>query len=213
MQRSVPCRWQWGRWFDTYLPSYPVSQEPPFRLVLLVGATSWGLLRWDGGCAAATPLEGCWSVSCSYCSQVLSREVDACVTDLLKELVRFQDRMYQKDPVKARAKRRLVLGLREVLKHLKLRRLKCVIISPNCERIQSKGEGASAPRGQCARFLLTQHLVSGVHLPTTCLALGSQSSSWQGSRWPRGPLAAGQGTPPSCSTPGWRRFARAGEVG
>nr|XP_044987669.1 selenocysteine insertion sequence-binding protein 2 isoform X3 [Jaculus jaculus] len=74
-----------------------------------------------------------------YCSQMLSKEVDACVTDLLKELVRFQDRMYQKDPVKAKTKRRFVLGLREVLKHLKLRKLKCVIISPNCEKIQSKG--------------------------------------------------------------------------
>ncbi|XP_066113634.1 selenocysteine insertion sequence-binding protein 2 isoform X5 [Saccopteryx bilineata] len=74
-----------------------------------------------------------------YCSQVLSKEVDACVIDLLKELVRFQDRMYQKDPVKAKTKRRLVLGLREVLKHLRLRKLKCVIISPNCEKIQSKG--------------------------------------------------------------------------
>ncbi|XP_027811221.2 selenocysteine insertion sequence-binding protein 2 isoform X2 [Marmota flaviventris] len=74
-----------------------------------------------------------------YCSQMLSKEVDACVTDLLKELVRFQDRMYQKDPVKAKTKRRLVLGLREVVKHLKLRKLKCVIISPNCEKIQSKG--------------------------------------------------------------------------
>ncbi|XP_006902628.1 PREDICTED: selenocysteine insertion sequence-binding protein 2 [Elephantulus edwardii] len=74
-----------------------------------------------------------------YCSQMLSKEVDACVTDLLKELVRFQDRMYQKDPIKAKTKRRLVLGLREVLKHLKLKKLKCVIISPNCEKIQSKG--------------------------------------------------------------------------
>ncbi|XP_006872652.1 PREDICTED: selenocysteine insertion sequence-binding protein 2 [Chrysochloris asiatica] len=74
-----------------------------------------------------------------YCSQMLSKEVDACVMDLLKELVRFQDRMYQKDPVKAKTKRRIVLGLREVLKHLKLKRLKCVIISPNCEKIQSKG--------------------------------------------------------------------------
>ncbi|XP_014445584.1 selenocysteine insertion sequence-binding protein 2 isoform X2 [Tupaia chinensis] len=74
-----------------------------------------------------------------YCSQMLSKEVDACVTDLLKELVRFQDRMYQKDPVKAKTKRRVVLGLREVLKHLKLKKLKCVIISPNCEKIQSKG--------------------------------------------------------------------------
>ncbi|KAM6033466.1 selenocysteine insertion sequence-binding protein 2 isoform 3-T3 [Chlamydotis macqueenii] len=74
-----------------------------------------------------------------YCSQVLSKEVDSCVTDLLKELVRFQDRLYQKDPVKAKMKRRLVMGLREVLKHLKLKKLKCVIISPNCEKIQSKG--------------------------------------------------------------------------
>ncbi|XP_039217359.1 selenocysteine insertion sequence-binding protein 2 isoform X1 [Crotalus tigris] len=74
-----------------------------------------------------------------YCTQVLSKEVDSCVTDLLKELLRFQDRLYQKDPVKAKSKRRLVMGLREVLKHLKLKKLKCVIISPNCEKIQSKG--------------------------------------------------------------------------
>ncbi|XP_069083653.1 selenocysteine insertion sequence-binding protein 2 [Pleurodeles waltl] len=74
-----------------------------------------------------------------YCNQVLSKEVDSCVTDLLKELVRFQDRLFQKDPVKAKVKRRLVMGLREVLKHLKLKKLKCVIISPNCEKIQSKG--------------------------------------------------------------------------
>ncbi|XP_030647423.1 selenocysteine insertion sequence-binding protein 2 isoform X2 [Chanos chanos] len=74
-----------------------------------------------------------------YCNQVLSKDVDECVTSLLRELVRFQDRLYQKDPMKARMKRRLVMGLREVLKHLKLKKVKCVIISPNCERIQSKG--------------------------------------------------------------------------
>lgn len=74
-----------------------------------------------------------------YCTQILSKDVDECVTTLLKELVRFQDRLYQKDPMKARMKRRIVMGLREVQKHLKLRKLKCVIISPNCERIQSKG--------------------------------------------------------------------------
>ncbi|XP_073322118.1 selenocysteine insertion sequence-binding protein 2 [Pagrus major] len=74
-----------------------------------------------------------------YCNQMLSKDVDECVTNLLKELVRFQDRLYQKDPMKARMKRRIVMGLREVLKHLKLRKVKCVVISPNCERIQSKG--------------------------------------------------------------------------
>ncbi|OCU01200.1 selenocysteine insertion sequence-binding protein 2 [Xenopus laevis] len=74
-----------------------------------------------------------------YCSQVLSKDVDNCVMDLLKELVRFQDRMFLKEPAKAKSKRRLVMGLREVLKHLKLQKLKCIIISPNCEKIQSKG--------------------------------------------------------------------------
>ncbi|XP_061585562.1 selenocysteine insertion sequence-binding protein 2-like isoform X2 [Cololabis saira] len=80
-----------------------------------------------------------------YCNQMLRKEVDECVTTLLKELVRFQDRLYHKDPMKARMKRRIVMGLREVLKHLKLRKVKCVIISPNCERVQAKGKLWDAP--------------------------------------------------------------------
>ncbi|KAM6425841.1 selenocysteine insertion sequence-binding protein 2-like isoform 2-T2 [Liasis olivaceus] len=74
-----------------------------------------------------------------YCNQVLSKEIDECVTLLLQELVSFQERIYLKDPIKAKAKRRLVMGLREVTKHMKLSKIKCVIISPNCEKIQSKG--------------------------------------------------------------------------
>ncbi|KAG7232810.1 hypothetical protein INR49_008040 [Caranx melampygus] len=31
------------------------------------------------------------------------------------------------------------MGLREVTKHMKLHKIKCVIISPNCEKIQAKG--------------------------------------------------------------------------
>lgn len=74
-----------------------------------------------------------------YCTQILDKEIDQCCTSLLQELVKFQDRMYHKDPVKAKSKRRVVLGLREVTKHLKLKRIKCVVISPNLEKIQSKG--------------------------------------------------------------------------
>ncbi|KAF7666614.1 hypothetical protein LDENG_00099290 [Lucifuga dentata] len=74
-----------------------------------------------------------------YCNQVLSKEIDESVTLLLQELVRFQERVYQKDPSKAKSKRRLVMGLREVTKHMKLQKIKCVIISPNCEKIQAKG--------------------------------------------------------------------------
>ncbi|XP_037342443.2 selenocysteine insertion sequence-binding protein 2-like isoform X3 [Pungitius pungitius] len=74
-----------------------------------------------------------------YCNQVLSKEIDESVTMLLQELVRFQERVYQKDPTKAKTKRRLVMGLREVTKHMKLNKIKCVLISPNCEKIQAKG--------------------------------------------------------------------------
>ncbi|XP_061185110.1 selenocysteine insertion sequence-binding protein 2-like [Saccostrea echinata] len=74
-----------------------------------------------------------------YCNQVLNKDIDSCCTHLLQDLVRFQDRMYHKDPVKAKTKRRIVLGLREVTKHLKLSKIKLVIISPNLEKIQSKG--------------------------------------------------------------------------
>lgn len=79
-------------------------------------------------------------VSFRYCNQVLSKEIDESVTLLLQELVRFQERVYQKEPTKAKSKRRLVMGLREVTKHMKLHKIKCVIISPNCEKIQAKGE-------------------------------------------------------------------------
>ncbi|XP_039539970.1 selenocysteine insertion sequence-binding protein 2-like isoform X2 [Pimephales promelas] len=74
-----------------------------------------------------------------YCNQVLSKDIDESVTLLLQELVRFQERVYQNEPSKAKAKRRLVMGLREVTKHMKLHKIKCVIISPNCEKIQAKG--------------------------------------------------------------------------
>ncbi|KAJ8393113.1 hypothetical protein AAFF_G00067960 [Aldrovandia affinis] len=74
-----------------------------------------------------------------YCNQVLNKEIDESVTLVLQELVRFQERVYLKDPSKAKAKRRLVMGLREVTKHMRLHNIKCVIISPNCEKIQAKG--------------------------------------------------------------------------
>lgn len=71
---------------------------------------------------------------------MIGREINECVVALLSELVRFQDRLHARDPVKARQRRRLVCGLKEVTKHLKLKRLKLVIMSPDVERIESKGE-------------------------------------------------------------------------
>lgn len=31
------------------------------------------------------------------------------------------------------------MGIREVTKHLKLQKIKCVVLAPNCEKIQAKG--------------------------------------------------------------------------
>nr|XP_023673095.1 selenocysteine insertion sequence-binding protein 2-like [Paramormyrops kingsleyae] len=85
------------------------------------------------------PLTVFLSACLRYCNQVLNKEIDESATLLLQELVRFQERVYQRDPSKAKSKRRLVMGLREVTKHMKLLKIKCVIISPNCEKIQAKG--------------------------------------------------------------------------
>ncbi|CAB4028367.1 Hypothetical predicted protein [Paramuricea clavata] len=74
-----------------------------------------------------------------YCDQDLDYDINGVVITLLKELIRFQDRLYHKDPIKAKARRRFVCGLREVCKHAKLKKLKCVIVTPNLEPTKSKG--------------------------------------------------------------------------
>ncbi|CAI8050740.1 Selenocysteine insertion sequence-binding protein 2-like [Geodia barretti] len=74
-----------------------------------------------------------------YCSHMVTDEVNRAAEALLLDLVRFQDRAYLKDPIKARSKRRYVCGLREVYKHLEVGKLKCVIVPPNLDHIQSTG--------------------------------------------------------------------------
>ena len=58
---------------------------------------------------------------------------------LLNDLSRFQERIYKNEPLKFKSKRRYVCGLREVKKHVLLKHLKCVIVPPNLQRIQSPG--------------------------------------------------------------------------
>lgn len=53
--------------------------------------------------------------------------------------------------VQAKAKRRYVCGLKEVLKHLKLKKIKCVILPPNLDKIQSEGTSMPiGPWGKCS---------------------------------------------------------------
>ena len=77
-----------------------------------------------------------------YCTQLIDRQLDELCVQLLLSLKRFQDRkkqQFQANPERARRKRRFVHGIREVTKHLRSQRLKCVFIAPDCQSIQSQG--------------------------------------------------------------------------
>ena len=74
-----------------------------------------------------------------YCQQTLSPDIDESARLLLQDLTRFQDRLYHRDPIKARSRRRLVFGLREVSKHLAIKKLACVILAPDIEKIETAG--------------------------------------------------------------------------
>eukprot|EP00850_Spirogloea_muscicola_P017908 SM000158S02040 [mRNA] locus=s158:295160:298943:- [translate_table: standard] len=74
-----------------------------------------------------------------YCNQVITTELNRVTTELLKELLRFQERAKAKDALKAKKKRRLVVGLREVSRAVRTKRAKCIIVAPNIEEITSEG--------------------------------------------------------------------------
>lgn len=71
-----------------------------------------------------------------------SQELDVATSNFLKEIYRFQDRHYQKDPIRAHAKRRFVLGIREVKKFLFLKKLKAIVIAPDLEPVKASGKHA-----------------------------------------------------------------------
>lgn len=61
------------------------------------------------------------------------REHETTVSDLISALLHFQIRAYKKDPYKAKKTRRLVLGLREVAKAVRLKKAKLVVLARNLE--------------------------------------------------------------------------------
>ncbi|CAN7988280.1 unnamed protein product [Ixodes hexagonus] len=74
-----------------------------------------------------------------YCDQMLSVEINQAAKALITDLVFFQDRLHQRDPTKAKSKRRLVCGLKEVKKYLMLKKLKCVVFAPDIEEVKAEG--------------------------------------------------------------------------
>lgn len=71
-----------------------------------------------------------------YVNQALSPQLDDVLARMLEKLFRFQERARIEDPIKAKSKRRLVLGLREVRKAVKTKRCIAVIVAPNIESLE-----------------------------------------------------------------------------
>ncbi|XP_057375510.1 selenocysteine insertion sequence-binding protein 2-like [Daphnia carinata] len=74
-----------------------------------------------------------------YCDQMLTDQIDLLSRDMLYHLRMFQDRVYKKDPIKARMKKRLVAGLREVTKQVERNRVKIIFLAPDIQRCPETG--------------------------------------------------------------------------
>eukprot|EP00339_Tiarina_fusa_P029767 CAMPEP_0117059872 /NCGR_PEP_ID=MMETSP0472-20121206/41617_1 /TAXON_ID=693140 ORGANISM="Tiarina fusus, Strain LIS" /NCGR_SAMPLE_ID=MMETSP0472 /ASSEMBLY_ACC=CAM_ASM_000603 /LENGTH=225 /DNA_ID=CAMNT_0004777805 /DNA_START=507 /DNA_END=1181 /DNA_ORIENTATION=- len=73
-----------------------------------------------------------------YCDAIISNELNGIVSEMLTKLLLFQIRAKQKTPKKA--KKRIVLGVREVERSVLRRRSKCIIIAYNIEQSESLNE-------------------------------------------------------------------------
>ncbi|KNC49160.1 uncharacterized protein AMSG_05138 [Thecamonas trahens ATCC 50062] len=72
-----------------------------------------------------------------YVDQLVPPELNRLIPPMLKELSRLQERARVLNPTKA--KRRLVTGLREVVKFVKVGTAKAVIVAPDIEKVEADG--------------------------------------------------------------------------
>lgn len=70
---------------------------------------------------------------------MLTPSLNASVRELIQEMVFFQDRAFARDPIKANAKRRYVVGLRQANKYLNIKKVKMLIIAPDLEKLEAHG--------------------------------------------------------------------------
>ena len=79
----------------------------------------------------------------TYAIHEVSPELNTAVKDMLSKLHSFQERLRITDPLKFKARRRLLFGLREATKAVNLGKVKSLIVAPNIEQTsaESKGRG------------------------------------------------------------------------
>lgn len=74
-----------------------------------------------------------------YVHQVLSDELDEKVKTMLGELVRFQERAKERDPLKFAKQKRFCVGMREARRAVARNKCKCLILAPNLEVSTAEG--------------------------------------------------------------------------
>ncbi|KAK9814056.1 hypothetical protein WJX72_000039 [[Myrmecia] bisecta] len=89
--------------------------------------------------ASTTTYVGIQAQCRNYCMQVISTELNRVVVEFLQQLLYWQERSRAHEPIKAQSKKRLVSGLREVAKAVRLSKAKTVVVAPNIEQIESEG--------------------------------------------------------------------------
>jgi len=67
----------------------------------------------------------------NYVKQVITSQLNTTVSDFITKLLEWQERVRRNDPINLKRKRRLVSGLREAMKLVKLGKVQLLIVAPN----------------------------------------------------------------------------------
>ena len=70
-----------------------------------------------------------------YCTNMLTPGLNDSLEKFLREITRLQKRFHEKNPNRSKYKRRYYSGLKEVRKHIELKKIKFVIIAPDVEKV------------------------------------------------------------------------------
>lgn len=76
-----------------------------------------------------------------YATHEITPELNAAVAEMVGKLHEFQERLRSRDPLKAKARRRLLFGLRETAKAVNLGKVKTLIVAPNIEQTSAASQG------------------------------------------------------------------------
>ena len=105
-----------------------------------------------------------------YCTHSRSTALDKVVATFLAELNRFQLAALQRNALKAKARKRYVLGFNEVMKKLKVQKVKVVIVAPDLEpnNLECTCRGRLAALCSCACVALWE-LTSPLYFSLACV--------------------------------------------